>query len=101
MNNKELRTFELKTFNGTPFDVLIKNLPDINEKINNDNIEIFKKQGTFNSAENRHTCVLCNNKTSIDDSISSQGNKLICIPCTYKYFEGDYSVVFIWNKRGD
>ena len=94
MNNKEL-----KTFTGTKIEELIKNLPDIDEKLNNENIEIFMEQETFNSAENRHTCILCRNKTSIDNSVSSRGNKLICIPCVYKYFEGDYSVVFDWNRK--
>lgn len=25
-------------------------------------------------------------------------NYVFCIQCVYKYFEGDYSAVFEWNK---
>ena len=93
MNDKELRTF-----NGTPLEELIKNLPCIDEKLNNKNIEIFEKKDIHLGSENRHTCVLCKSKTSIDNSISNRGNKLICVPCVYKYFEGDYDAVFHWNR---
>lgn len=85
------------TFNGTPFISLFEKLPEINEGVDKENIRVFEQYGAYCSAELRHTCVLCGKKVNIDGSISSQGHKLICIQCAYKYFEGDYSAVFEWN----
>ena len=87
------------TFNGTPFIDLFDKLPEINEEVDKENIKIFEYYNTSCSDELRHNCVLCGKKVSIDDSISSQGHKLICMPCVYKYFEGDYSAVFEWNEE--
>ena len=87
------------TFNGTPLIDLFKNLPEINEEFDNENIKIFEDYGTTCSNQNRHTCILCGKKVSIDDSISSKGHRLICVQCAYRYFEGDYCAVFEWNKE--
>lgn len=87
------------TFNGTPYEKLFKNLPKINEEANIKNVRVFEQYETLCSDELRHTCVLCGKKVNIDDSISSKGHKLICVQCVYKYFEGDYSAVFEWNKE--
>lgn len=92
---------ELTTFNGTPLETILKNLPNIDKSINKENIEIFTRKATSSSSEMRHKCVLCEEMTSIDDSVSNRGHKLICIRCAYKYFEGDYALVGIWqNKKG-
>ena len=88
------------TFNGTPFIDLFDKLPEINEEVDKENIKIFRQYDINCSDQLRHTCVLCDKKVSIDDSISSRGHKLICIPCAYKYFEGDYAAVFEWNEEG-
>lgn len=87
------------TFNGTPFIDLFKKLPEINEEANKENVRVFEHYETLYSNEVRHICTLCGKKVSIDDSISSRGHRLICIQCVYKYFEGDYSAVFEWNRR--
>lgn len=87
------------TFNGTPLMDLFDKLPKIDEEVNKENIKIFRQYDITYSAELRHTCVLCGKKVNIEDSVSTHGHKLICTQCVYKYFEGDYSAVFEWNKR--
>lgn len=86
-----------KTFNGTPFISLYKKLPEINKKVDKENIRVFKQWGTSYRDQLRHTCVLCGKKVNIEGSVSNQGRRLICTQCIYKYFEGDYSAVFEWN----
>lgn len=87
------------TFNGTPLMNLFDKLPKINEEANKENVRVFGKYDISDSGQLRHTCVLCGKKVNINDSISSKGHRLICIQCAYKYFEGDYSAVFEWNKE--
>lgn len=87
------------TFNGTPYEKLFKNLPEINEEDDIKNIRVFRQWGTSCSDQLRHTCVLCGKKVNIEGSVSSHGHRLICTQCVYKYFEGDYSAVFGWNRR--
>ena len=87
------------TFNGTPFISLFDKLPEINEEEDKENVRVFRQYGISCSDQLRHTCVLCGKKVDIEGSISKQGHKLICIQCVYKYFEGDYSAVFEWNRR--
>lgn len=65
---------------------------------NEENIEIFKKYGTRNSDDPRHTCVLCNKRVDLEHSISNRGHKLICIGCVYYYFEGDYRAANVWQE---
>lgn len=86
------------TFNGTPFMDLFEKLPEINEEADKENVRVFGQYGISDSRQIRHTCVLCGKKVNVEGSISSHGHKLICIQCVYKYFEGDYSAVFEWNK---
>lgn len=88
-----------ETFNGTPFIDLFKKLPEINKEVDKENIKIFRKYGINGSNEIRHICVLCGKKVNIEGSVSIRGHRLICIQCVYKYFEGDYSAVFEWNKE--
>lgn len=87
------------TFNGTPFIDLFDNLPEINEEVNKENVRVFRQYGISCSDQLRHTCVLCGKKVNIEGAVSDQGYKLICVQCVYKYFEGDYSAVFEWDKE--
>ena len=87
------------TFNGTPLIDLFDKLPEINEEFDKENIKIFGQYGTDCSDQLRHACVLCGKKVTINGSISSRGHRLICMQCAYKYFEGDYSAIFEWNKE--
>lgn len=57
---------------------------------------IFEINGTDNGDELRHICVICNELTSIDNSISNRGHKLICTKHVYQNFCGDYSKAFKW-----
>ena len=88
-----------KTFNGTPFISLFDKLPEINEEVNKENVRSFRRYDISYSDQLRHTCVLCGKKVNIQGSVSSKGHRLICVQCVYKYFEGDYSAVFEWNKE--
>lgn len=87
------------TFNGTPFISLFDKLPEINEEVNKENVRAFRRYDISYSDQLRHTCVLCGKKVNIQGSVSSKGHRLICVQCVYKYFEGDYSAVFEWNKE--
>lgn len=87
------------TFNGTPLISLFDKLPEINEEVDKENIKIFRQYGISDSRELRHTCVLYGKKVNIEGSVSTHGHKLICVQCVYKYFEGDYSAVFEWNRE--
>lgn len=87
------------TFSGTSFMDLFDKLPEINEEANKENVRVFESYGIKCSNELRHTCVLCGKKVNLEGSVSSNGHRLICTQCVYKYFEGDYSAVFEWNRR--
>ena len=87
------------TLNGTPIISLFEKLSEINEEVDKENIKIFRQYDINCSDQLMHTCVLCGERVSIEGSVSSRGHKLICISCVYKYFEGDYSAVFEWNKE--
>lgn len=71
----------------------------INQKANEENIKIFKRYGTTNADEKRHTCVLCNRKVSISDSMSDNGSRLICGWCEEKYFDFDFYKARKWIDR--
>lgn len=74
----------------------------INEKVDKENIEIYKKMGCSKPYEYRHTCVLCGVKTNINNSFSNQGRKLICRSCFYKVFGGfGYDDLFKWQDKED
>lgn len=88
------------TFNGTSFIDLFEKLPEINEEVDKENIKIFEEHGISCSRQCRHTCTLCGKKVSIDDALSRVGHRLICVQCVYKYFEGNCTAVFEWNKGG-
>lgn len=67
------------------------------EEVNQQNIETFKKHGIKKPEEIRHKCVLCGRDVSIDDSVSCEGNRLICISCYYNEDKfPDTQVVFNW-----
>jgi len=72
----------------------------INEKVDKENIEIYKKMGCSKPYEYRHTCVLCGDKTNINNSWSNQGRKLICRNCFYKVFgRYGYDKLIKWQEE--
>lgn len=59
---------------------------EIDEKIDAENVAIFKKYGVKKPEELRHTCVYCKQKCSIGDSSSECGHGLLCNRCKTKLF---------------
>ena len=59
----------------------------VDELINKENIRIFKDTEMCNPQEKRFTCVICKNKTCIDDSTSIHGHRLICLECKWNKFD--------------
>ena len=62
----------------------------IDEKVNKENIELFKKFGINNDA-NIYTCVCCGKKTCLDNSGSIKGAYLVCGECAWDKFDGWYN----------
>ena len=60
----------------------------IDEKVNNKNIETFKRYKTSYCGKNMYTCVCCGKKTCICDSTSIRGAYLICNQCAEDKFNG-------------
>lgn len=78
----------------------------IDEKVNKENIKLFKKYGISNSEENIYTCVCCGRKTCITDSSSIQGAYLVCCQCAYNKFGcwtycGEWQVEMIGEESDD
>lgn len=59
---------------------------EYNKRANTENKKKMKRYGIYNR-DFIYTCVLCNKKTSIVDSFSNNGNKLICSKCAYDNFK--------------
>ena len=60
----------------------------IDEKVNNKNIETFKRYKISYSGKNMYTCVCCGKKTCISDSYSIGGAYLVCNECAWDKFGG-------------
>lgn len=52
-------------------------------EVDSRNRDLFVDCGIVNEAEKRHTCVVCGNRVSINDSYSDRGHNLICGYCYY------------------
>lgn len=55
----------------------------IDEKVNKENIKLFKRYGLINDEDNIYTCVCCGKKTCISSSTSIEGAYLVCNRCVY------------------
>lgn len=67
-------------------------------EIDRRNQEIFKNKGLKVPSEQLYSCVICGDKISLDDSISSQGHNLICNKhCCGEIFS-DYAEAFKWMR---
>ena len=55
----------------------------IDEKVNKENVKLFKKYGLINDEDNIYTCVCCGKKTCISSSTSIEGAYLVCNRCVY------------------
>lgn len=70
----------------------------IDEKVNKENIKLFKKYGISNMDENIYTCVCCGRKTCLDNSGSIKGAYLVCGECAWDKFDGWYNCRE-WQKK--
>ena len=68
-----------------------------NHIIDKINIDIYRKNKTLRSSEMRHKCVLCEEATNIDGSISNQGKRMICNRCAVRKF-GSIMEAFDWVR---
>lgn len=68
-----------------------------NKEIDRENIEIFKRWEIQNPEEKRHKCVICRKLTSVSDSFSNNGHKLICRQCFMNHFNWDTRKLFEWQ----
>ena len=70
----------------------------IDEKVNNKNIELFKRYKISNNEKNIYTCVCCGKKTCISDSSSIRGAYLVCNRCAWDKFDG-WSTCREWQDK--
>lgn len=70
----------------------------IDEKVNNENIKLFKRYRISNSEKNIYTCVCCGKKTCISDSSSIGGAYLVCNRCAWDKFNG-WSDCREWQEK--
>lgn len=71
----------------------------IDEVINKQNIELFKRYNLTKTAEKIYKCVICGRSTCLNNSSSIEGTYLVCGWCAYdKEFDGWYEVRQWQNK---
>lgn len=64
-----------------------------------ENMKQFHKTNTLINDRPIYRCVLCYEPTSIQDSYSHKGHKLICISCFHRKFGVAYDLAFRWMKE--
>lgn len=72
----------------------------INIEADNHNKETYETYGLHRDEAGLYTCVLCNNKTSISDSVSNRGHKLTCMHCIRTKFKTTHDG-FMWVASPD
>ena len=70
----------------------------IDEKVNKENIQLFKRYGISHREENIYTCICCGKKTCIGDSSSIRGAYLVCRRCAYDKFNGWHNCIE-WQEK--
>lgn len=60
---------------------------NIDKKVNEENIKLFKRYDISKQDERIYTCVCCGRKTSIASSTSVEGAYLVCTRCVYDKFK--------------
>ena len=71
---------------------------EIDEKVNKENIKLFKRYEISNSEKNIYTCVCCGKKTCISDSSSIGGAYLVCAECAHDKFNGWHNCME-WQEK--
>ena len=70
----------------------------IDEKVNKENIELFKRYG-INNDDNIYTCVFCGKKVCADDSCSIEGHYLVCDECVFDKFDSSWNNCMKWQNE--
>ena len=71
----------------------------IDEKVNKENIELFKKFGLSHFEDNIYTCICCGKKTCLYDSTSIEGAYLVCSRCVYDKFVDSWCNCKEWQNE--
>lgn len=70
----------------------------IDETINKQNIELFKRYNITKKEEKIYKCVICKRSTCLDDSSSNKGAYLVCGWCAYDKFR-NWNNLRRWQNR--
>ena len=71
---------------------------NIDKKVNEENIKLFKRYDISRQNARIYTCVCCGRKTSISSSTSVEGAYLVCTNCVYDKFKC-YRNVMQWQDE--
>ena len=71
---------------------------NINKKVNEENIKLFKRYDISRQNARIYTCVCCGRKASISSSTSVEGAYLVCTNCVYDKFKC-YRNVMQWQDE--
>lgn len=71
---------------------------NIDKKVNEENIKLFKRYDISKQDERIYTCVCCGRKTSISHSCSVEGAYLVCTNCVYDKFKR-YRYAMEWQDE--
>lgn len=72
---------------------------DINKKVNEENIKLFKRYGISKDEDDIYTCVCCGKKTSIRFSNSIKGAYLVCDRCVFDKFTASFYNCRKWQEE--
>ena len=71
------------------------------ERINKENIELFRKYDIKEPEKRRYRCVICGEPCCIGDSISRQGKRMMHTGCMARAFGyGKFREAFKWMEEG-
>lgn len=71
----------------------------IDEKVNKENIKLFKRYGLNHIEDNIYTCVCCGKKTCINSSTSIEGAYIVCSRCVHDKFNGSWHNCMEWQDE--
>ena len=72
---------------------------NIDEKVNKENVKLFKRYGISHTEDNIYTCVFCGKKTCINCSTSIHGAYVVCNKCVVNYFSGNWHNCMKWQDE--
>ena len=71
----------------------------IDEKVNKENIKLFKRYGLNHIEDNIYTCICCGKKTCLNSSTSIEGAYLVCDRCVDDKFNGSWYDCKEWQNE--